>query len=101
MSLLYLPFQGCRELAGITTTGILPHQSQSQPRGLHPLLQVSSGLGAREGEGGLHSFLRGCKRCFIPKLLNEPPRVRVWPDLTEQRTAAGLALTSRLWPGGN
>lgn len=59
ISLLYLPFQGCRELAGVTATGILPHQGQSQPRGLHALLQVRPGLGARAGTGGLWGFLGG------------------------------------------
>lgn len=36
-----VPLQSCREPAGVSTTGNLSYPSQSQPRGLHPFLQVS------------------------------------------------------------
>lgn len=61
ISHLCVPFQGSREFAGVAATGILSHQSQSQSRGLHTLLQVRSGLGDRGAPG----FLGGGKGGFI------------------------------------
>lgn len=63
-SCVCVPFQGFRGLAGVTAPGILSPQSQSQPCGLHTLLQVSPGLEARAGAGGLWGFLGWGKGCF-------------------------------------
>lgn len=73
ISVISLPcvFQGRREFAGVAATGIFSHQGQSQPRGLHAVLQVRPGQGTKEGAGGLQGVLGGAKGRFIPQLLRE------------------------------
>lgn len=76
-------FQERRDLAGVTATGVLSHQSQSQPRGLYAVLQVRPGEGPGQGPQGSGASQEG-QAVLHTSASPRATSVGVWAGLAEE-----------------